>query len=156
VTAWRLFALALAVAVSACGGEDGSDILSRDDYQAEILSIVEDSAEPTSTYTDLVVERLPADQCESLMATFEEQVDDLVERVAALQPPERIEAIHDDFVAAARDSVDRVGEIRTDVGAGEVECGQELNDMLNGMPSSDRADRLIARLEQNGYVVFGD
>jgi hypothetical protein len=142
------------LAIPACGAED--ERLSRDDYQAALIEIVEDSAEPTGLYTDLVVERLPEDECAGRLGTFEEQVDALVERVAALQPPAGVAEIHDEFVAHARESVERVGQVRMHVADGELSCGDELNDALYGMPSSNRAERAIARLEKHGYFVFGD
>ena len=142
--------------MSGCGGDEDADPPSREDYQAAILRIVEDSAQPTSVYTDLVVERLAAGECEDLLSRFERQVDELVERVAALQPPEGVAVIHDEFVAAARESVERVGEARGDVEAGQLSCGDELNRTLYGMPSSERADRAIARLERRGYYVYGN
>jgi hypothetical protein len=91
-----------------------------------------------------------------MMATFYGQVNDLVERVAALEPPSKVASIQGDFVKAARRSVERVGEIEDEVAAGEVSCGRQLNDLLYGMPSSDRAERAISGLEKHGYFVRGD
>ena len=91
-----------------------------------------------------------------MMATFYDQVNDLVERVAALEPPADVASLQDRFVAAARRSVDQVGTIRDQVKAGEVSCGPELNDLLYGMPSSNQAERAISDLEKQGYFVFGE
>lgn len=91
-----------------------------------------------------------------MMATFYDEVHDLVERVAALNPPADVASIQGEFVAAARQSVDEVGTIRGQVKAGEVSCGQQVNDLLYGMPSSDRAERAISDLEKQGYFVFGE
>jgi hypothetical protein len=91
-----------------------------------------------------------------MLVRFRDQVNDLVERVTALEPPSEVASIQDDFVAAARRSVERVGAIARQVAAGEVSCGEQLNRMLYGMPSSDRAQRTISKLEKHGYFVFGD
>jgi hypothetical protein len=40
------------------------------------------------------------------MVRFRDQVDDLVERVATLEPPPEAASIQDDFVVAARRSTD--------------------------------------------------
>ena len=137
-----------------CGG--GEEPLSKADYRAEILAVMEDTAEPTELYTELVVESRSREDCASGVATLEEQVDTLVERVAELRPPARVDAIHDDFVESARKSVDRIGDVREDVAAGAVSCGDELNRELYGMRSTREAERAIAGLERRGYFVFGE
>lgn len=152
--------LALAITAGAlvgCGGGDNEAApLSRAEYQAAIGSILQDSAAPTSLYTDLVVRSRPQGECASMMATFYDEVNDLVERVAALEPPADVASIQDEFVTAARQSVDQVGKIRDQVETGEVSCGQQLNDLLYGMPSSNQAERAISDLEKQGYFVFGE
>jgi hypothetical protein len=146
-----------AVVLAGCGGGDDEQQgqLSKAGYQAAVQEIVQDSAAPTGLYTDLVVRSRPQEECANIMRTFYDEVNDLVERVAALEPPTDVRSIQDDFVFAARQSVDQVGEIRDQVEAGKVSCGQELNDQLYGMPSSDQADQAISELEKQGYVVFG-
>jgi hypothetical protein len=139
---------------SGCGGSD--EPLSKADFQDEILAVIDDAAEPTRLYTELVVESRPREECAAGIATLEEQVDTLVDRISALRPPAQVQAIHDDFVAAARTSVDRVGDVREDFAAGEVSCGDELNQELYGMRSTREAERAIARLEAQGYFVFGE
>ena len=59
---WRRLAVVgsvAAVAASGCGDDssDGSseERLKKADYQAKILAVLEDTAEPTGLYTDLVV-----------------------------------------------------------------------------------------------------
>ena len=141
------------VVASGCGGSDES--LSREDYQASIADLVQDSAEPTELHTELVLMPRSPEECTSMLAAFEEQVGDLVERVAELRPPAPVQDAHDDFVAAARRSVGRIHAVRDDVAAGKVSCGDELNRLLSGMPSARKAERAIARLERRGYVVFG-
>lgn len=146
-----------AVVLAGCGGgDDGQQSpLSKSEYQAAIQEIVQDSPAPTSLYTDLVVRSRPQEECASMMGTFYDEVNDLVERVAALEPPTDVASIQGDFVSAARQSVNQVAEIRDRVEAGKVPCGEELNDELYGMPSSDQADKAISELEKRGYVVFG-
>ncbi len=148
---------AAAVVLAGCGGGDDQQQgpLSKSEYQAAIQGIVRASAAPTSLYTDLVVGSRPQEECASMMGTFHDEVSDLVERIAALDPPTDVASIQVDFVSAARQSVDQVGEIRDQVDASKVSCGRELNDRLYGMPSSDRADQAISELEKRGYVVFG-
>jgi hypothetical protein len=143
-------------AVALTGCNDDQERLSSADYQAQLLAVVNDSAEPTRLYTDLVVGSRSPEKCAAAVGTLHDQVDELVERVAALRPPERVQAIHDDFVAAARTSVDRIGEVREDVANGEVSCGDELNRALYDMPSTRDAERAIAKLERQGYHVFGN
>jgi hypothetical protein len=153
---WRVIVVwsVTAVALPGCNGDQ--ERLSQAEYQNEVLGVVEDAAEPIELNTDLVVEPPPREECATGVATLKDQVDELVNRIAALRPPRRVQAIHDDFVAAARRSVDRIGEVREDVANDELSCGPELNQALYGMPSSRKAERAIARLERRGYFVFGD
>jgi hypothetical protein len=150
IVAW----LTAVVVASGCG--EGEAPLSKSDYQAAILAVRDDVAEPTELYTELVVGSRSREECAAGVATLEEQVDALVERVAELRPPAQVEAIQDDFVAAARGSVDRIGDVREDVEGGDVSCGAELNRELYGMPSTREAERAIVRLERRGYFVFGE
>ena len=146
-----------ALAVAGCSGEDEEqEPLSRSEYQEAIFDVVKDSTAPTKLYTDLVVRPRPEDECERMMVRFHHQVNDLVDRVAALEPPPEGARIQDDFVRAAGRSVDRVEAIGERVAAGRVSCGRQLNDLLYGMPSSARAERAMAELEQRGYFVRGN
>ena len=143
-----------AVALSGCDGDQ--ERLSKAEYQARILAVVEDSAESNALYTDLAADSRPRAECAAGVAAFQDQVDELVERVAVMRPPERVQAIHDNFVAAARASVDRIGEVHEDIANGDVSCGTELNRALYGLPSTKEAERSIARLESQGYHVYGN
>ena len=140
----------------AAGGGGGEERVTKAEYQAEILAVAEDAAEPTALYTDLVVKPQPREKCAAGVATLEDQIGELVDRIAALRPPAQAEPAHDDFVAAARTSVDRIGTVRETVAAGKVSCGDELNRELYGMPSTTEAERAITRLERRGYFVFGE
>ncbi len=159
---WRAVAVVAsvtAVAACGCGGEEdsaGEGRLTKAEYQAEILAVIEDSAEPTGLYTDLVVESRPPERCAEGVAALEDQVGGLIDRIAALRPPAEVQAVHADFIAAARISVDRIGAVRERVAVGDVSCGRELNDELYGLPSSNEAERAIARLERRGYYVYGE
>ena len=147
-----------ALAASGCGGNDGSgeERLTKADYEAEIQAVIEDAAEPTGLYTDLVVERRPPQGCADGVAALQDQVGGLIDRIDALRPPADTEPDHDDFIAAARRSVDRIATVREDVAKGRVSCGDELNQELYGMPSTRAAERAIGRLERRGYFVFGE
>ena len=158
---WRTLAAVgtvTALAASGCGGNDGSseERLTKADYQAEIQAVLEDAAEPTALYTDLVVERRPPQQCADGVAALQDQIGELIDRIDTLRPPADAEPDHDDFIAAARRSVDRIGTVREDVAEGKVSCGDELNQELYGMPSTRDAERAIGRLEGRGYFVFGE
>ena len=156
---WRALGVVGAVtaaAASGCGGGGEEERLTKADYQAEILAVLEDADEPTALYTDLVVEPWSRQECADGVATLEDQVGELIDRIASLRPPAQVEATHDDFIAAARTSVDRIGAVRQSVAEGDVSCGRELNEKLYGMPSTREAERAITRLERRGYYVFGE
>jgi hypothetical protein len=130
--------------------------LTRRGYQRAIARIVSDTAEPTRLFTALVVRRRAVAGCSRLMWNFTGQVGGLLGRVARLDPPPAAAAVQREFLHAAWRSWRRLESIGGAVAAGRVRCGQELNDRIYGMPSTDRAERAIARLERLGYRVFGE
>lgn len=119
-----------------------------------IREILTDSARASSLYFDLVV-RQPQDRCAELIAAFDREVGQLIERAAAMPAPRAVAPLHARLVDAARGSIDRVGELESEVVGGELACGQDLNDQLYGMPSTEEAEDAISDLEDRGYVVFG-
>lgn len=156
---WRTLAVmgsVMALPAAGCGGDSSAVRLTKADYQARILAVLEDASEPTRLYTDLVVGPRPRQQCAAGVATLKDQVGELVDRIAALRPPAPVQAAHDDFVEAARTSVDRIGTVREEVADGGISCGGELNQELYAMPSTKKAERAIARIERRGYFVFGE
>jgi hypothetical protein len=130
--------------------------LTRREYQRAIARIVSDTSEPTRLFTELVVRRRPVAACSRLMWDFTGTVSGLLRRVAALDPPADAAGIQREFLRAARISSRRLQLTGGDVAAGRVRCGRDLNDRIYGMPSTERAERAIARLERRGYRVFGE
>jgi hypothetical protein len=126
------------------------------EYQRAITRIVSDTSEPTRLFTELVVRQRPVAACSRLMWDFTGQVSRLLRRVAFLDPPPAVAGIQREFLRAARISSWRLQRIAGDVAAGRVRCGRDLNDRIYGMPSTERAERAIARLERRGYRVFGE
>jgi hypothetical protein len=49
-----------------------------------------------------------------------------------------------------------VGAAADDVAAGELTCGQPLNQRIYGLPSTVQAQQAIDELERSGYRVFGE
>jgi hypothetical protein len=130
--------------------------LTRRGYQRAIWRIVSDTAEPTRLYTKLVLRRRPVAECSRLMWDFTGRVGGLLDRVAGLDPPPAVAGIQREFLDAAWRSWHRLEKIGADVATGRVRCGQDLNDRIYGMPSTERAERAIARLERRGFRVFGE
>jgi hypothetical protein len=90
------------------------------------------------------------------MWDFTGEVGRLLERVAALDPPPAVAGIQREFLDAAWRSWRRLQTTGGAVAAGRVRCGRDLNDRIYGMPSTERAERAIGRLERRGYRVFGE
>jgi hypothetical protein len=130
--------------------------LTRRGYQLAIWRIVGDAARPSRLFHALVVRSRPATECSRLMRDFTGQVGGLLRRVAGLDPPPAVAGIQREFLDAAWRSWRRLEEVAADVASGSVRCGRDLNDRIYGMPSTERAERAIARLERRGYRVFGE
>jgi hypothetical protein len=145
------------LSLSGCS-EGNSERLTRDDYQERILEIVggEDAREATRLYTDSVAQTYGREQCAARVRKLHEHLEAIVEKVAEIRPPSDAEAAQRNFLAAARESVGQVGNVVDGVASGQFQCGEDLNGRLYGMPSTRRAEQAIARLEEQGYHVFGD
>ena len=149
--------LAPVMGAAGCGGGEGDDRLTRREYQEAILEIAEDQSKALDLYGDVVVEpSLSRHECAGRVRALHQEVRGLIDRVASLEPPRNVAAIHERFVTAANTSLDRVSEVTDQVEAGEVACGQELNNRIYGLPSSKRAERAISELEAHGYYVYGE
>ena len=125
-------------------------------YQRAIWRVLSDTTEPTRLFTALVVRRRPVAECSRLMRNFTGRVGQLLGRVAGLDPPPAVAGIQREFLVAAWSSWRRLEKIGGDVTTGRVRCGDDLNNRIYGMPSTERAERAIARLERRGYRVFGE
>jgi hypothetical protein len=149
--------IACAIAAAGCdGGEDTPERLTKREYQRAILEIVEDSTKANALYLGVVVRPLPRERCADGVRALHDEVRGLIDRVASLRPPREVTGVQEEFMAAANKSLDRVRAVGSRVAAGEVSCGQELNNLIYGLPSSDRAERAIGELERRGYYVRGD
>ena len=145
--------LSSALLLAGCGGQDR---LSSGEYQDRITSISLSSGKATQLYGDLVVERLPRSECSAKARDFHHELARIVDEVDALEPPTEVERLHDDFVTAAHESVERVEELAAEVEDGELQCGEPFNAKAYGLPSTDRAERILDQLEANGYFIRGD
>jgi hypothetical protein len=146
---------ALLIAVGCGGGGEPKGPLTHDGYQDEISGISGDAFGPAQLYSELVVGTLSQQDCAAKLADFQTQVGDLVERVAALQPPPDAATAQAAFVTAARQSVAQLGAIANEVAAGTLACGEALNAQLTAIPSNAQASAAIASLQASGYTVFG-
>jgi hypothetical protein len=130
--------------------------LTRRAYQRAIIRIVGDSVVASRLFNELVVRRRPVAECSRLMWDFTGEVGRLLGRVAGLDAPPAVAGIQRDFLDAAQQSWERLEQVGAAVAAGRVRCGRDLNDRIYGMPSTERAERAIDRLERRGYRVFGE
>src|SRR5918911_1215610 len=139
----RIVAFILAVSiVPGCSAFGDVDRLTEDEYQQRIRMIVEgDDARVAGTlFFDAVATPYGRDECARRMRALYARVRAILDDVDELEPPRQAEDAHDDFVDAASESVDRVGEVADAVEAGDLRCGRALNARLYGMPSTARAE----------------
>jgi len=99
-----------------------TDSVTKAQYQAEVLSIVRDSAPAFRLYDQIVARHLQQARCADQVNAFEQDANRLVNRAAALTPPANVKPIQDRFVTAARQSITTVGQVSRDVAAGRVAC----------------------------------
>jgi hypothetical protein len=149
--------LGLAVVVVLIAGCDGDSRLSKAEYEAAVLGIVRDlQPEANHLYFDIVANEYPLEECATKTARFHGVLKKIVDRVEALRPPSDVAGLQTRFLAAARMSVDEVGEAAADVSGGRLSCGQPLNQRIYGLPSTDRAEAVLSEYRDRGYFPYLD
>lgn len=145
------FAL-FATLVVGCGGDDR---LSKTEYEAAVLAIVRDlQPEADRLFFHLVANPYRRAECAAKSARFHEVLEQIVQRVEGLSPPEDVADLQRRFLGAARESVAEVGRAANDVRRGRLSCGQPLNHRIYGLPSTDRAQEVLAEYHRQGYFPF--
>ena len=135
-----------------CGGDSR---LSKTEYEAAVLGIVRDlEPEAVRLFFDIVANDYPRRECATKTARFHGVLEKIVDRVEALRPPLEVAALQTRFLAAARTSVDEVGKAAADVRGGRLSCGQPLNGRIYGLPSTERAERLLDEYRKRGYFPY--
>jgi hypothetical protein len=143
------------VCLAACGS--GEEPLSKQEYEQRVLEIVQGPGETaTRLFTAIVVDspRLEGADCEARTREFHETLEEIVADVDELRPPTEVERLHEEFLAAADESVAAVGEAVDDVKSGELSCGEPLNERIYSLPSTQRAVAAIEDLHARGYLRF--
>jgi hypothetical protein len=144
-----LLAVASLAAAAGCGGDDR---LSKLEYERAIRALEEGKgAEAVRIYTNVVVEPLAQEECAAKAQELHDTLVDILDEVEDLRPPENVEALQREFLAAATESVDRVGELADEVDGGGLACGPPYNERVYGLSSTRRAQRVLVELEAMGY-----
>jgi hypothetical protein len=142
--------------VSVTGPTDEARATRDDEYFKAVRRIVDGPArQATAYYGALVVEDTAPDQCPDYARRFKAELDRIVDEADALVPPAHVADLHERFVFAAREAVAAVQEPLASVEAGELQCGRAVYDLIVGLPSTARAERLLWMIEEQGYVIFG-
>ena len=105
-------------------------------------------------YTELAGSAsLSQPDCADKARAFHGELAKLVARVDRLRPPRDVERLHEQFLDAARVSVAEIGRLADEVGRGKVRCGEEYNARAYGLPSTERAERVVQELGRRGYPL---
>jgi hypothetical protein len=150
--------IGLVLLAISCGGQSDAP-LSKEEYEREVLSLVEGPGNEASVlYTAIVIGLIPADECTSKTARFHEVLEGIVDEVEQLRPPSDVAELQAKFLVAAHESLAEVGRAAADVENGKLSCGIDLNRRIYGLPSTDRAERVLSEVHELGYLpfLFGD
>jgi hypothetical protein len=145
----------LACAGSGCGATQSAR-LSSSDYLEHLRAIEAGPAARTASrlFFRIVVDPgAPKAQCAAMTRRFHRNIAEIVDEVAALNPPRDVEALQRRFVSAARESVGVVGRASRDVEVGRLRCGRPMNRRIYGLPSTRRAEQVLTELAHKGYVI---
>jgi hypothetical protein len=113
------------------------------------------ASDASRVFVKLVVDPgLPQPACAAKAREFHDELERIVDDVAALRPPNDVQALQDRFVSAAGESVATVGRAADEVAAGKLRCGTPMNRRIYGLASTRRAEQVLQDLARKGYV-FG-
>ena len=126
-------------------------------YSLSVLRIVETYYPRASQlFSELVAgDGLTTDECGGKAREFHEQLRLVLGELEQLHPPAEIEALVAEFLARSRESVAAIGEAATAAERTELGCGMPMNRRIYGLPSTERAERVLDELEELGYVFRG-
>lgn len=130
--------------------------LTREQYFAAVRSIVDGPGRRASGLFGVLVVEQPPRECAAAARRFEQALDEIVDATAALSPPAHVAGLHGRFVVAARKAVGGARPALARAQAGELACGDELNAGIYGLPTTARAEAILAKIEAKGYVIFGE
>lgn len=159
------FAVVLVISVSGCGSSSSQQQrLSKSEYQQKLLEIMRSQAarEASALFGEIVLGdpvtgpiELRGRACSKSAREFAGSIHEIVDSVAALKPPRKIEVLQSRFLKDAEVSVAKVDEAARDAEAGQLACGRDMNKRIYGLPSTLRAEATVALIEKEGYFVFG-
>jgi hypothetical protein len=130
--------------------------LTRPEYFQAVRAIIDGPAgDATALFNTLVAGDLSSEECAQTAEDFGRVLDDIVEQAAALSPPAHVAELHETFVVAAGKAVTDAQLVLARVEAGELACGEPLNEAIYGLPATETAERVLSRIEAKGYVIFG-
>lgn len=129
--------------------------MTRTEFEHDVFSLVEGpAADAARLYSVIVIGFIPSDECRAKATRFHEILEQIVERVEDLRPPEEVEELHRRFLINAHESVAEVGKAVEDVRRGDLTCGLDLNRRIYGLPSTMRAEEVISEFHELGYLRF--
>lgn len=147
---------ACALALGACGDDDaGSEA---DNYQSEIIrtvTLAEADLGLSSLATDLATTGESRSECADLMADFRSGLNTVADEVEGIEPPSDVAEPHAEVARLLRDGSEELADDEAAIEAGELECGEDLNDLIYGSPLRRQGERAIEEIEDAGYAVFG-
>jgi hypothetical protein len=142
--------------VSVTGPSDEARASRDEEYFQAVRRIVDGPARrATAYYGPVVVEDTAPEDCRDYARRFKAELDRIVDEADALVPPAHVADLHERFVVAAREAVAAVEEPLGRVEDGELSCGRAVYDLIVGLPSTARAERLLWKIEEQGYIIFG-
>jgi hypothetical protein len=146
----------LLVAVGCGSQENAGERLTKAEYQDAIRNVLQTSQPADRLFSELVGGDLSQDGCASKLREFHAELEEIVDEVETISPPEDVADLQAEFLAGAHDSVDVVGKTIDRVETGEISCGEQLNRAIYGLASTERAERALYRIESKGYFIFGE
>lgn len=152
----RLLAVLLPVAVGSligCGGNEHEARLTKVEFQDAIYNLRK--TESGGDWLDLVIKR-PQEECATKARAFHEELERFLAKVEELRPPADVEGALARALTAGRESADTIGEVVDQIEAGELSCGEEVNERIYDLPSTRRAETALRELQRHGYDVFSE
>ena len=147
-----------ALALVGCGGDEGGEALSQEQYQEQLDQATTDLEEGSTDLNDELGAILSGDEsvgdaAAEAVGTMVEQFRETASELEDVEPPENAQEANDEFVNGLRGYADELEEIQGSLEDGDLSEARSQLGRINELDSVQALQRAAEQLREAGYSV---